>query len=362
MWSLLTGLPLDAQSATPGGMASDVLQVITTRNAAQLRVVTRLKPANVDAETLLFGADSDILYSGGTMTPIEIWDLRTGQGRAFSVRHYGGFAVSPDGKRLAVNSSTDLGGIGLYDLTTGRLLADIPCSGGSYTIRFSPTDNDLLAVGVTSGKPETLLHIWRIKPNLPSGWDEANIARCKPDTWLKVASFYNLTFSPDGRLLLAGDQLLSTTTWQPVASLPNVDKYNPNRVAFSPDSNAVATVMSLPEGKAGLAVWERPWEKLTHAIPFSEVRAGSVPKIETLTFSPDGGLLAMAGYGQAVDDGSPDGGLIWLWDARAYKPIALLPIEGDLPLRFKLTFNPDGKRLVISLFDRILVYGVPKAA
>jgi WD40 repeat protein len=78
-----------------------------------------------------------------------------------------------------------------------------------------------------------------------------------------------------------------------------------------------------------------------------------------LAFSPNGELLALRVEGHIKDVTTT---FVWVWNAKTYKPIILLPGLGecedaiDWPVR-PLAFSPDGTRLVVA--DTVIhIYGV----
>jgi WD40 repeat protein len=345
---------LYSQSAEFTIPSEDDLQVITTENAVELHELAKLTSANPVLK-FFFSPDSTTLYSGSNYAPIEVWDLESGTREVFDVDYgFFGFAVSSDNTLLAVNSSTDLGGIGLYDIATGERIADIPCSGGSLTIAFNPADSQSLIVGKISGKPETLLHFWRLTSELPSGWDEENIRKCKPDSAMTVSTLNNLTISLDGQLLLYGNHLLNMNTLIEVATLPYAHEEAISAAAFSPNSQQLATATS-----SFVRIWNADGVEIGE-IDLSDPQQKVGPWISSVAYSPDGELLALGGAG-VIEAPCQPCNFVALSNTTTFEQIVSITLEDDIPLGETVAFSPDGKLLAVG-GSVIYLYGIPESA
>jgi RNA polymerase sigma factor (sigma-70 family) len=198
----------------------------------------------------------------------------------------------------------------------------------------------------------------------------------------------SLAFSPDGRLLVTGNQDGTLSLWD-VASGKEVRRFRQGgqvfSVAFSPDGKVLATGGG-ERGKAGeVRLWDaasgreltalREHEDLIVSVAFApdgrSLAAGSRdglvtlwdvgvlrrrarwpglgPAVYDVAFSPDGKRLASAGGEEFLRDGQRDGTLR-LWDATSGKQVAA--IQGHAGTVTSVAFSPDGKTLASGGFDR----------
>ncbi len=149
-----------------------------------------------------------------------------------------------------------------------------------------------------------------------------------------------LAYRPDGKLLAAGGHgevtLLSVAEGDVVSKLEG-QTARVTALAFSRDGRRLA-VASGTTGSAG--------EVRLYAVPAEGTpAAGHVLKahadiVYDLTFSPDGKLLATAGYDR----------LIKLWDVASGKELRILKDHSDTV--YGLAFAPDGKLLASASADR----------
>ncbi|HEY8506288.1 MAG TPA: hypothetical protein VIL46_17000, partial [Gemmataceae bacterium] len=151
-----------------------------------------------------------------------------------------------------------------------------------------------------------------------------------------------LAYSPDGRLLAAGTYqgvaLIDPARGEVVGELTGLTR-QVTAVAFDPGGKRLAVAAGEP-GQAGelrlFAVPAKgpPGDKPLHTIPAHE------DLIYSLAFSPDGKLLATAGYDRVIK----------LWDVEAGKEVRALKDHSDTV--YGLAFHPQGKLLASASADR----------
>ena len=206
-------------------------------------------------------------------------------------------ALSADGRFLAVASAL---GVWLYEAATSRALALLPSADPVHSVAFSL--DGTLAAGLHNGQVE----LWEVETG-------ERITTLRHADWDRVAS---VAFSRDGTALASGswDQVIKVWdvetrrevgTWE-VAR--DSDSYWNISVAFSPDGTRL--VSGFQDGTVRL------WDIATQ----TELATleGHTDRVTSVSFSPDGGLLASAG-------GRNDA-MVRLWDAATQTEVA--PAEG----------------------------------
>jgi len=186
--------------------------------------VLRLKcPGNVSA--LVFSPDSKLLAAGGSNRSINIWAV----GQDEPIQRLAGhgkevlsLAFSPNGKQIASGSLDRR--VRVFELDKFRLVHTLAGhQGGVYGVAFSP-DGTLLA----SGSADFSFKLWDPKTGEPRGEGVSPVQRmlkCEEDDqgrrYFKfrgrgpdgkpgktmMRGFYELAFSPDGKLLIGAQDI-----------------------------------------------------------------------------------------------------------------------------------------------------------
>jgi WD40 repeat protein len=98
-----------------------------------------------------FTPDSKRLIAGSGRAPLAIFDAKTGEKLAqigkVTPNNYYGFALSPDGKRVACCGFD----VSVWDLETGKLVRELEC-GRCCAVAFSPDGSKIVAVQELKGK------------------------------------------------------------------------------------------------------------------------------------------------------------------------------------------------------------------
>jgi WD40 repeat protein len=252
--------------------------------------------------TVAFSRDGRTLAAGENGNVITLWDVRTGKSAGPLLRHIGQInriALSPDGRLLA-SASAD-GTARLWDFakqTEIRIL--LGHTGWVDSVAFSPN-----GTRVATASEDGTIRVWDTKP-------DRSVLRPS------ARAIFGLDFSPDDRLLTAGDEdsgvvrLIDVAARRVIARLPG--HTGQPRITFSPDGRTLAV---------GSGFWDRRdlpgtvrlWDVASHRL--LGVLAGHRGAVMSVSYSPDGRILAT---------GSNDA-TVRLWDVAARRSIARLPAE-----------------------------------
>jgi RNA polymerase sigma factor (sigma-70 family) len=172
------------------------------------------------------------LLSFGKDATVRTWDPATGKaiGRLSVEKdlNAGGFAVSADGRLLAVPTS-NIDAVCLSERATGKLLRKLPASHGVMRrLVFSPDGRWLAASEGTSGAVQA----WDVHAG-------RTVFQAKyPVSYGSIAC----TFSPDSRRFAVSDltqvRFFETGTWK---EQPGLQAFGNMGLAFSPDGRTLAT-------------------------------------------------------------------------------------------------------------------------
>jgi WD40 repeat protein len=270
---------------------------------------------------------------------VKVWDVATGQARAPYSFPKGGnpfddLALSPDGKTLALCSG---GQLFLWDAATGQQRATQDAQGGVRCMAFSPQGTVLTTGGDLTVKlwdpvnlklQATLQAFEKSPPNVGDRWiiclafspDGKTLAVATGDNALTLWDVgtgqvravlkqpdggglyvWALAFAPDGKTLAAANGDGTVQLWDMAKGKPRLilrgHKDSAVPLAYSPDGRSLAT--------GGLDGTPRLWDPLTGQLRavlrgrLKEEPAGtdrsaksSPPVISSLSFSPDGRVLA----------------------------------------------------------------------
>ncbi|MFL5243187.1 MAG: WD40 repeat domain-containing protein [Gemmataceae bacterium] len=289
----------------------------------------------------------------GEKSVIKLWDAAARKERATLPCDLGpsfGLAFTPDNKTLLVSHHQNdpragpTGGISLWDVATGKrtsLMQETP-SRGVARIALSP-----------DGKVLAAIERYQVIDKQVSELTFRDFATGKIEGSIEESIGSGLTFSPDGKTIVASTILYEGNKWlgskvrrwetasgEEISSLPNPASKAPcNSLAFSPDGSILAGA----DFEGNIILWESSTGKVRTSIKQEDQR-----RITSLAFSPDGKTLAAGMAERPGRDHDP--GLIVLWDPVTGKE--RLTLTGHTNGVASIAFSPDGKLLASGGADR----------
>jgi WD40 repeat protein len=246
-----------------------------------------------------YAPDGSVLATAGDDGLVKLWDPLTGRELAPLVpqgRHPINISIklafAPDAKRLALGAA----GVSLWDLSTRTELLNAP-GGFGHSVAFTPDGSGLVCCmwfaseiestvvcyDVATGKRTTPLGIHR-----PSA--EAVTSNAKAN--LLAVAFHEYAYGRERNLIRLWDAV--SFREQPLLENDPGRRNRPQSLAFSPDGRLLAVA-----GGHDVLVWNVP-DRSHHGR-----LTGHTKEVSSVCFSPDGTLLLT---------GSNDG-TVRLWDA-----------------------------------------------
>jgi WD40 repeat protein len=283
------------------------------------------EPIAAGGRKTAFAPDGATLAFAGGNGKLVLWDVATRQPRNHPLQ--GGnnaLAFSPDGKTMAADAGD--GTVTLLDLKSGtqRPLGaptdQMAESNSIWSVAFSP-DSQTLAVA-TGGT----FALWSVAQGQLLG---------EPIT-PEQGVVYDLTYSPDGKLLASSGSDGSVMLWgveysirsEPRSTL-RAHQERANAASFSPDGRTLVSV-----GDDGAVI---VWDVAVRDGLGERLDAGQ-EFVGDVAFSPDGTVLAAAGT------------TLVLWDAATRRPLVpALPVSS-----VSVAFSADG-RLLAAMGDSVQI-------
>jgi WD40 repeat protein/tetratricopeptide (TPR) repeat protein len=347
-----------------------------------------------------FSSDGKRLVTTSVDKTGRVWDPENAGTASRPLEALGYYQLarfSPDGQLIA--ASNTLGGAPLWDAATGRLVRQLPAADkhSITSVAFSPTDNRLLALGYGGEAGVSHVALWDIdarteRARFPGATElpafpvdpyggEVCALTFSPDGKYLVAGFgpekqgfkfmrapagppnplkvwevatrrlirrlnkhagycTSLDFSRDGRLLATGSRdgtaiLWSTPTWRAIQTLRNPDQDS----LFKSGRGMVEDVAFSLDGKT-LAMASQEgnvhlWDVATGQL--LETLKGHSSGVNAVVFAPDGRTLASGSFDQTVR----------LWNVGTRRELMQLD-HGSVEFAAvkSLAFSPDGKHLL----------------
>jgi WD40 repeat protein len=300
---------------------------------------------NANAQ-VAFSPDGKMLAAASSDHSTKLWDVSTG--RLLRTLQGGppiSLSFSPDGKLLAAGFNFGIGetNLRLWDAATGAELLAAEKSGFSVEPAFSP-DGRMLATALWDGG----LKFWDVNTR-------AELRALHPVCDGPVCSVTSVAFSPDGKILATGIisgngdsggiKLWDVKTGLELRTLSG-NYGQVQAVAVSPDGTTLATTNC----QDTIKIWDiRTGAELR---TLGQPAGGCTP---ALAFSPDGAMLAST-------EGEPNPEDIRIRDVktgtvlrtlRGYSHLSQITHKGIANDLESVTFSPDGNVVAGSDYDRI---------
>lgn len=310
-------------------------------NVVTAKQFTKLQKHANDVVDVSFSADGNTIASSGEdqVTMLSSSTDQNKQSAPSSILS----AFSPDTPLIAVLNQNDLAidlyGSGNLGTSSGSIALPTGAAGFTDFVIAKGADGDELAAStVTADRTSGTVSLWSVGDDGTSSQIATSITSDRPVN--------SVALSPGGRLVagvthtaLSGSdgivKIWNAVTGEQLAAVPDPTARS---VTFSPDGRTLAIA-----GESSVQLWDAEALKVVKTVgfaPIGDLTAGAPPVAspQSIAFSPDGNTLAfVVGTGENGTEGGTD---VELWSVSRTIPVAVL--HNSLYI-YTLAFSPDGR-------------------
>ncbi len=273
------------------GYEKEIIKICDVEHGS---LITTLPPQGNEVWRVRFSRDGKLLATASRDGIVKLWNVENWTEEKYTLKAHNKWvrdiAFSPDSKLLA--SASNDGTVKLWRVEDGELWQNFQGHAGSvWGVKFSPDGQTLATVSL-----DRTLKLWNVK--------NGKLLKTFDGETIYLTS---VSFSPDGKLLAAGSGESTVKLWN-IADGKNIRTIKGHGVwvrdvSFSPDGKTLATASY----DRTVKLWNV--DKLLNIEndtneTLEQTLKGHVDGVETVSFSPDGKLIA---------SGSKDGN-IKLWN------------------------------------------------
>ncbi len=302
--------------------------------------------ANRQCYAMAFSPDGKSLYTVGAL--LQRWEVATGKplypdpGREGHTSGVLAVTFSPDGRRLASAAQEGTVTVRVWDVAGRRLLHKLPGHGTfpNAFLHFTP-DGILLACG-----GDGVVHAWDGEGKEQRHWELWD-----PKEKRQEPSLSDLHLADDGRTLLALSLYPSNGPFNGCPGTIGLwDSTTGKRLRSWPDVRPLYNSAVRPDGRAVVLETGEVIDTRTgtrrRTVPYEKGEGGG--PTPAFVFSPDGALLAGREWMRFEKNRvhKPRQVAIPIWEAATGKLLVRLETDDELDDGCRLTFTPDGHRLL----------------
>ena len=320
---------------TTGGTEAHLWDAVTGEHK------TTLKDNRGGINSIAYSPDGKTITTAGG-TEAHLWDAVTGKPKTTLKGHTDNIysvAYSPDGKTIATGGADRK--VRLWDAVTGKPKTTLKgYTHWIYSIVYSP---DGTTLAVASGN---IVHLH----NASTRKNKNTLGGHLYGSWGYVDS---IAYSPDGKTIATASRgevrLWDAETGRHTVTLKEHMRF-PDFIAYSPDGKTIATAIRSPYHRQHdeiISLWNAITGRHKKDCKDLKKETFSFGLIESLTYSPDGKIIAAAIA--AIE------GQVHFWDAETGKQHDTI-LKGGVGYVDSIAYSPNGKTIATAIGGNVLFW------